>query len=73
MNAAADALPWNRRAPGRGRGIACYFSFGSYAAAAADVSVDRNAGTVRVHRVASAIDCGRPVNPAGIEAQAEGP
>ncbi len=72
--AAADRrLPRpNDRPNDVGRGVAGYFSFGSYSAVAAEVSVDRETGRVRVHRTASAIDCGIPINPAGIAAQAEG-
>jgi isoquinoline 1-oxidoreductase subunit beta len=56
--------------PGRGRGIALHESFGSFVAQVAEVSVSP-AGEVRVHRVVCAIDCGRVVNPATIEAQME--
>ena len=54
---------------GVGRGIAGYFSFESYTAAVAEVSVEK--GEVRVHRIVYAVDCGRPVNPAGVVAQVE--
>jgi isoquinoline 1-oxidoreductase beta subunit len=56
---------------GRGRGIAAHFSFGSYAAEVAEVSVGP-AGELKVERVVCAIDCGRIVNPDTIEAQMEG-
>jgi isoquinoline 1-oxidoreductase beta subunit len=56
--------------PGRGRGIAAHFTFGSYAAQMAEVSVAEN-GVIRVHRVVAAIDCGIPVHPEGIRAQVE--
>jgi isoquinoline 1-oxidoreductase beta subunit len=45
--------------------------FGSYVAHVAEVSVS-DAGQVRVHRVAAAIDCGPVVNPDTIRAQLEG-
>ncbi len=67
---AAERAGWGRQPWGMGRGIAARFTFGSYAAQVADVSVER--GRVRVHRVVAAIDCGVPVNPAGIRAQVEG-
>jgi isoquinoline 1-oxidoreductase beta subunit len=57
--------------PGRGRGVACHFTFGSYAAQVAEVSVD-DAGLVRVERVVAAIDVGVPVNPLNLEAQTQG-
>jgi len=62
---------WGEPLPaGRGRGIACRFSFGSYVAHVAEVSVDKN-GSVRVHRVVGAVDCGMVVNPDIIVAQME--
>jgi len=56
--------------PGRGRGIACHFSFDSYAAEVAEVSVEK--GKIKVHRIVAAIDCGRVILPDGVAAQAEG-
>ncbi|MFQ5723711.1 MAG: molybdopterin cofactor-binding domain-containing protein, partial [Terriglobia bacterium] len=53
-----------------GRGIAGHYSFQSYVAQVAEVSVDAN-GRVRVHRVVCAVDCGRAVNPDGVKAQME--
>jgi isoquinoline 1-oxidoreductase beta subunit len=57
--------------PGRARGIAVAFSFGSYAAHVAEVSVEPD-GAVRVHRITCAIDCGLAVNPNQVRAQMEG-
>ncbi len=63
---------WGKPLPaGKGRGIATHFSFDSYVAQVAEVSVDRD-GTVRVHRVVCAVDCGRVVNPDTVKAQMEG-
>jgi isoquinoline 1-oxidoreductase beta subunit len=56
--------------PGRHRGIAVAFSYGSWAAEVAEVSVAADGG-VRVHRVVVAIDCGFAVNPDQIRAQME--
>jgi isoquinoline 1-oxidoreductase beta subunit len=47
------------------------FSYGSYAAHVAEVSVAED-GAVRVTRVVSAIDCGIAVNPDQVKAQMEG-
>ena len=55
--------------PGRGRGLACHFSFGSWVAEVAEVSVE--GGKVRVHRVVAAVDCGTVVNPSTARAQVE--
>ncbi len=57
--------------PGRHRGIAVAFSYGSWAAEVAEVSVATD-GSARVHRVVCAIDCGIAVNPDQIRAQMEG-
>jgi isoquinoline 1-oxidoreductase subunit beta len=57
--------------PGRGRGIATHFSFDSYVAQVIEASVDKE-GTVRLHRVVCAVDCGRTVNPDIVKAQMEG-
>ena len=57
--------------PGRGRGIAVCFSYGSYAAHYAEVSVADD-GTPTVHKVVCAIDCGIAVNPDQVKAQMEG-
>jgi isoquinoline 1-oxidoreductase beta subunit len=55
---------------GRARGIACHFSFDSYAAEVAEVSVEK--GRIRVHRLVAAVDCGRVILPDGVVAQVEG-
>jgi isoquinoline 1-oxidoreductase beta subunit len=68
----AEKANWGKPAPaGRGRGIATHFSFDSYVAQVAEVSVDEN-GMVRVHRMVCAIDCGRVINPDSVKAQMEG-
>jgi len=71
LDLVAEKAGWSGKVPkGRGRGIAVHSSFGSYAAQVAEVSVADN-GTIRVHKVVCAIDCGRTVNPDTIEAQME--
>jgi isoquinoline 1-oxidoreductase beta subunit len=68
----AEKAKWGSPVPnGRGRGIATHFSFDSYVAQVAEVSVDKN-GEVRVHKVVCAVDCGRVVNPQQVEAQMQG-
>lgn len=57
---------------GQGRGIAQHMSFGSYIAQIAEVSVDKKSGSIKVHRVVCAVDCGPIVNPAIITAQIRG-
>ncbi|AXY73899.1 xanthine dehydrogenase family protein molybdopterin-binding subunit [Paraflavitalea soli] len=70
LNLAAEKAGWGTPLPaGHFRGIAVHESFGSAVAQVAEVSVDK--GTVRVHRVTCAIDCGLAVNPDGVAAQME--
>ena len=72
LDLVAEKANWGKPVPaGRGRGIATHFSFDSYVAQVAEVSVDKN-GVVRVHRVVCAVDCGRVVNPDTVKAQMEG-
>jgi isoquinoline 1-oxidoreductase beta subunit len=69
LNLAASKAGWGTPLPpGRARGIAVHKSFESYVAEVAEVSVERD-GTVRVHRVVCAVDCGPVVNPGIVEAQ----
>jgi isoquinoline 1-oxidoreductase subunit beta len=72
LRIAADNAGWSSAPPsGRSRGAAVHFTFGGYAAQIAEVSVSDD-GETRVHRIVASIDCGMPVNPAGIRAQVEG-
>ncbi|MDQ7040986.1 MAG: xanthine dehydrogenase family protein molybdopterin-binding subunit [Rhodothermus sp.] len=69
LELAAEKAAWGRALPeGHALGIACHWSFASYAAEVIEVSVDNN-GQVHVHRVVAVLDCGRVVNPSGAEAQ----
>ncbi len=54
---------------GRGRGIACHYSFHSYVSNVAEVSVVK--GQLKLHRIVSVVDIGTAVNPDGIRAQVE--
>lgn len=58
-------------APGTGIGLAAFTSFGSFTAAALEVTVSP-AGDVHVPRAWTAIDCGFAVNPDRVAAQMEG-
>src|SRR6266849_433162 len=70
---AAEKSNWGKPLPkGAGRGIAAHFGYGSYVAQVAEVSCDSATGSIRVHRVTCAIDCGTAVNPLGVQAQMEG-
>ena len=73
LRLAAEKGNWGERGklpPGQGRGIASYFTFGSYCAHVVDVKVED--GEIEVLRVISAVDCGQPINKLGIEAQIQG-
>ena len=70
LEAAAEHAEWGSPLPpGRFRGIAQHFSFETYVAQVAEVSVE--AGRIRVHRVVCAVDCGRVINRDIVHAQME--
>jgi isoquinoline 1-oxidoreductase beta subunit len=71
LDAAAQAIGWNQ-APAKGvhRGIAVVDSYGSFTAAAVELSVQDK--QIKVHRVAVAIDSGHVVHPDAVKAQIEG-
>jgi isoquinoline 1-oxidoreductase beta subunit len=72
LELAAQKANWGAKLPaGVGRGIATHFSFDSYVAQVVEASVEKN-GTVRVHRVVCAVDCGTVINPDTVRAQMEG-
>jgi len=72
LKLAAEKAGWGTPPPaGRSRGIAVFKSFLSYVAEVAEVSVSGD-GTVTVHKVVCAIDCGPVVNPAIVESQMQG-
>jgi isoquinoline 1-oxidoreductase beta subunit len=72
MKLAVERSNWGSPVPkGRGRGLAVHFTFGSYAAEVAEVSVDAQ-NRLRVHRVVAAVDVGIAVNPLNVEAQTQG-
>jgi len=70
LQLAAEKASWGKPLPkGQGRGIAAFYSFDSYTAAVAEVSVKN--GAAKLERLVYAVDCGRPINPEGIRAQVE--
>jgi CO/xanthine dehydrogenase Mo-binding subunit len=72
LKIAVERSAWGAAMPkGHGRGIAVHFTFGSYCAQVAEVSVD-DGRRLRVHRVVAVIDVGLPVNPLNLRAQTEG-
>jgi len=72
LTLAAEKAGWGKPLPARwGRGISVQFAFGSYLSQVAEVEVASD-GSIRVHRIVCAADCGIVVNPDTIAAQVEG-
>jgi CO/xanthine dehydrogenase Mo-binding subunit len=72
LEAAAEKAGWGKPLPaGVGRGIAAVESFGSAVAEVVEASVAKD-GSVKIHRIVAAVDCGPIVNPDTLEAQVEG-
>jgi isoquinoline 1-oxidoreductase beta subunit len=73
LETVAEKAGWGKPIPkGEARGIAQHACFGSYTAQVADISVDKNSGKIKVHRIVHAVDCGPVVNPGPIPEQIEG-
>ena len=71
LDAVAEKIGWSAPAPEKiYRGVAVFMAFGSYVAAAAEISVDNN--KIKLHRIIAATDPGYAVNPAQIERQIAG-
>jgi isoquinoline 1-oxidoreductase beta subunit len=71
LELAAEKAGWGSPLPqGVHRGIAVAYSFGSYVAEVAEVSLSPE-GRPRVHRVVAAVDCGEVVNPEIVKRQVE--
>jgi isoquinoline 1-oxidoreductase beta subunit len=72
LNAVAERIGWSTPAPaGVSRGLAQMKAFGSYVAAACELSV-LPGNKVKIHRIVAATDPGYAVNPAQIERQVAG-
>jgi nicotinate dehydrogenase subunit B len=77
IEAAAQRAGWRPNSRGDGSSgwgfaFARYKNLACYCAVAAEVSVDRKSGQVRVNRAVSAVDVGQVVNPDGVVNQIEG-
>ena len=72
LNAVAEKANWGKPAPaGIYRGLCQHMGYGSYVAACAEISINAQ-GTLKIHRIIAATNCGHAVNPAQIERQIEG-
>ncbi|QUS40466.1 xanthine dehydrogenase family protein molybdopterin-binding subunit [Tardiphaga alba] len=72
LNAVADKIGWTTPAPqGVFRGICQHMGFGSYVAAATEISVT-DGNKIKIHRIVAATDPGHAVNPWQIDRQIAG-
>ncbi len=73
LQTVAEKAGWGKPVPkGMGRGIAQHACFGTWIAQVVDLSVDKNTGTIKVHKVVAAVDCGPVINPGPLVEQIEG-
>lgn len=71
INLVAEMGGWGKKGEaGIYKGFGSHFSFGTYAAQVADVSIQ--GGKIKVHKVYCVVDCGRVINKSGAETQVEG-
>jgi isoquinoline 1-oxidoreductase beta subunit len=72
LKVAAEKAGWGKPLlNAEGRGIAQGLPFGSNIAQVAEVSVNKKRGTIHVHRIVCAVDCGPVINPDIVIAQME--
>lgn len=71
LRAVAEMCEYARKRTDRGLGVAFCNYDGTYTAAAAEASVDRKTGKIRVHNVWMAVDPGLVVQPNHVHAQLE--
>lgn len=72
LNLAAEKSGWGKKLPpGTGMGVSVLNAWGSYAALVVELSVGAD-GTVKLHRMTSAVDCGTAINPDIVIAQMQG-
>jgi len=72
LNAVAEKIGWDKPAPqGIYRGLAQQMGYGSYVAAAAEISVT-DGNKIKIQRIVGATDPGHAVNPAQIDRQVAG-
>jgi len=68
---AAEKAGWGEKKPeGVYQGFGSHFSFGTYVAQVADVSVED--GKLKIHKITCAVDCGIVINQSNAENQIEG-
>lgn len=73
LRKAASEADWGKSFEGlRGQGIAGYFTFDTYVAHVAEVSVDTQSGSLTIHKFVTSVDCGMVADRDGVIAQVEG-
>jgi isoquinoline 1-oxidoreductase beta subunit len=72
LETVAKKAGWGKPVPqGQGRGIAMAACFGTWVAQVVDLSVDKNSGKIKAHKVYVAVDCGPVINPGPLVEQME--
>ncbi|HYM30481.1 MAG TPA: molybdopterin cofactor-binding domain-containing protein [Candidatus Cybelea sp.] len=72
IETAANMAVWHKPHDERALGLAYSAGWETHVATVAEVSLDRESGQIRVHRVWAAVDAGIAVQPQIVEAQIEG-
>lgn len=72
LDAVVAMSSFGKAPSGRAHGLSLAPYNESYAAGVAEISVDRTAGLIRVHRFWAAVDAGLPIQPRNLLAQVEG-
>lgn len=70
INLVSKMSNWDKKTPGRFKGFAAYYSFNTYVAEVAEISIQN--GKPKVHKVYCAVNCGQVVNLSGAENQVQG-
>ncbi|HEX6430014.1 MAG TPA: molybdopterin cofactor-binding domain-containing protein [Niastella sp.] len=70
INLVRQMSNWEKKTPGRFKGFAAYYSFSTYVAEVAEISIVN--GKPKVHKVYCAVNCGQVVNLSGAENQVQG-
>lgn len=70
INLVRQMSNWDKKTPGRFKGFAAYYSFSTYVAEVAEISIVN--GKPKVHKVYAAVNCGQVVNLSGAENQVQG-
>lgn len=70
LSATAEKFGWNKLTAGSGQGIACAYEKGGYIGTAVEVRVAND--EVIIHRIVTAFECGKIINPRHLKSQISG-